>query len=61
MGRLSLEGVSVLLATHSLHLAEDLCHRVGFIRKGSLVDVRKKEEIKSMEGGLEGFFMRLGG
>jgi ABC-2 type transport system ATP-binding protein len=61
LGRLSLEGVSVFLATHSLHLAEDLCHRVGFIGNGALVAIRKKEEIKSMEGGLEGFFMRLGG
>lgn len=60
MGRLSLEGVSVFLATHSLHLAEDLCHRVGFISRGSLVAVREREEIKSTEGGLEGFFMSLG-
>jgi ABC-2 type transport system ATP-binding protein len=59
LGRLSLEGVSVFLATHSLHLAEDLCHRVGFIKDGTLVAIREKEEIKSMEGGLEGLFMRL--
>jgi ABC-2 type transport system ATP-binding protein len=57
--RLSLEGVSVFLATHSLHLAEDLCHRVGFIKEGTLFAIRKKEEIKSVEGGLEGLFMRL--
>ena len=61
LGRLSLEGVSVFLATHSLHLAEDLCHRIGFIKKGKLVAVRKREEIKGMEGGLEGFVVRLGG
>ncbi|MEJ2683387.1 MAG: ABC transporter ATP-binding protein [Candidatus Sulfobium sp.] len=60
MGRLSLKGVSVLLATHSLHLAEDLCHRIGFIRGGTLVSINEKEEIKGMEGGLEGLFMRLG-
>lgn len=58
--RLSLEGVSVFLATHSLHLAEDLCHRVGFIKKGQLLATRKKEEIKNVEGGLEAFFLRLG-
>lgn len=61
MGRLSLEGVSVFLATHSLHLAEDLCHRIGFIKKGKLVAIKKREEIKKMEGGLEGFVVRLGG
>lgn len=61
MGRLSIEGVTVFLATHSLHIAEDLCHRVGFINKGRLAAIREKEEIKKMEGGLEGFFMKLGG
>jgi ABC-2 type transport system ATP-binding protein len=60
LGRLSLEGVSVFLATHSLHLAEDLCHRVGFIKKGELLATRNKEEIKNIEGGLEAFFLRLG-
>lgn len=60
IGSLSLKGVSVFLATHSLHLAEDLCHRIGFIRDGSLVSISRKEEIKGMEGGLEGLFMRLG-
>ena len=32
---LSSKGVTIFLATHSLHIAEELCHRVGFINKGS--------------------------
>jgi ABC-2 type transport system ATP-binding protein len=58
MQRLSSEGVTIFLATHSLHIAEELCDRVGLISKGSLVDLKKKEEIV-IEGGLEGLFLKI--
>ncbi|NCO83518.1 MAG: ABC transporter [Nitrospirae bacterium CG22_combo_CG10-13_8_21_14_all_44_11] len=58
---LSSKGVTIFLATHSLHFAEELCHRVGFINKGSVISIKTKEEIKGMEGGLEGLFMEIGG
>ncbi len=54
-------GVTVFLATHSLHIAEELCNRVGFIKKGGLVAVRDSSEIHSAEGGLEGLFLRISG
>lgn len=57
---LSAKGVTIFLATHSLHIAEDLCHRVGFINKGSLILIKDREEIKSIEGGLEGLFLKMG-
>ncbi len=57
---LSSKGVTVFLATHSLHIAEELCHRVGFINKGSIISIKTKEEIKGMEGGLEGLFLKMG-
>lgn len=57
---LSTKGVTIFLATHSLHIAEDLCHRVGFINKGSLISIKDREEIKGIEGGLEGLFLKLG-
>jgi ABC-2 type transport system ATP-binding protein len=57
---LSGRGVTVFLATHSLHIAEELCHRVGFILKGSLVSVKDIAEIRGAEGGLEGIFLRMG-
>ncbi|MBI4689239.1 MAG: ABC transporter ATP-binding protein [Nitrospirae bacterium] len=60
MRDLSAKGVTIFLATHSLHIAEELCHRVGFINKGELVAVKNKEEIRGVEGGLEGLFLRLG-
>jgi len=57
---LSTKGVTIFLATHNLHIAEELCHRVGFINKGSLVAIKNREEIKGIEGGLEGLFLRMG-
>jgi ABC-2 type transport system ATP-binding protein len=54
-------GVSIFLATHSLHIAEELCHRIGFINKGSLVAVRQRDEIREAEGGLEGMFLKISG
>lgn len=57
---LSLKGVTLFLVTHSLHIAEELCHRVGFINKGMLTSVRTAAEIKKIEGGLEGLFLSLG-
>ena len=57
---LSSKGVTIFLATHSLHIAEELCHRVGFINKGSVISIKTKEEIKDIEGGLEGLFLKMG-
>jgi ABC-2 type transport system ATP-binding protein len=56
--KLSSEGVTIFLATHSLHIAEELCKRVGLISKGSLLGIKNKEEI-TMEGGLEGLFLKI--
>ncbi len=60
MRDLSSSGITIFLATHSLHIAEELCNRVGFINKGSLVAIKNSEEIKNIEGGLEGLFLRMG-
>ena len=57
---LSAKGVTIFLATHSLHIAEELCHRVGFINKGSIISIKTKEEISGMDGGLEGLFLKMG-
>ena len=57
---LSSKGVTVFLATHSLYIAEELCHRVGFINKGSIISIKTREEINGMEGGLEGLFLKMG-
>ena len=56
--KLSSEGVTIFLATHSLHIAEDLCKRVGLISKGSLICIKNREEFMK-EGGLEGLFLKI--
>jgi ABC-2 type transport system ATP-binding protein len=59
---LASSGVAVFLATHSLHIAAELCQRIGLIREGRLVALKDSREVESFEGGLEGLFIKeLGG
>jgi ABC-2 type transport system ATP-binding protein len=57
---LSAKGVTLFLVTHSLHIAEEVCHRVGFINKGLLTAIKSADEIRTIEGGLEGLFLSMG-
>lgn len=57
---LGAEGVTIFLVTHSLHIAEEICDRIGFINKGTLTSVRTAEEISRIDGGLEGLFLSMG-
>ena len=52
------EGVTIFLATHSLHIAEELCERVGLISRGSLLSVKQREEFLT-EGGLQRVFLNI--
>jgi ABC-2 type transport system ATP-binding protein len=56
--KLSSEGVSIFLATHSLHIAEDLCERVGLISKGILTHIISKEDFKT-KGDLQKLFLEM--
>lgn len=51
-------GTAILLATHSLHIAGEICHRIGLIRDGLITALKPASEIRSADGGLEGFFLR---
>jgi len=61
--RLSKEGVSIFMSTHSLPVAEELCHRIGIIHNGQLVFVDTREQLqvyKQQYGGkLESVFLEL--
>ena len=57
---LSSKGVTLFLVTHSLHIAEEICDRIGFINKGTLTSIRTAEEIRNIDGGLEGLFLSMG-
>lgn len=62
-GRLSQEGVTIFLSTHTLQVAEDMCHRIGIINKGHLVTTgspdRLKEDLQKKDANLEHVFLRL--
>jgi ABC-2 type transport system ATP-binding protein len=59
MRDLSSDGVTIFLATHSLHIAQDLCHKAGIIRKGSLAAIVGREDFSGESGGLEEMFIKL--
>lgn len=57
------EGVAILMSTHSLHIAEEICSRIGVIKDGKLIfdgDISGLEKFKVNESeNLEDFFLRL--
>jgi ABC-2 type transport system ATP-binding protein len=61
--RLSEQGVTVFLSTHTLQVAEDLCHRIGIINKGRLVTTgspeRLKQDMQTSDADLEHVFLKL--
>ena len=57
------QGKTIFMSTHTLSVAENLCHRIGIIHKGSLVALGTMAELKSLanlhEGDLEEIFIRV--
>ncbi|MBI4822801.1 MAG: ABC transporter ATP-binding protein [Nitrospirae bacterium] len=54
---MSARGITVFLATHILHIAGELCHRVGLLNKGLLTEVKHRDEFLSRDAGLEALFL----
>ena len=61
--RLAKQGVTVLMSTHTLKVAEDVCDRIGIIHKGSLIALGTINDLKrdahAAEADLEQVFIRL--
>lgn len=61
--RYAASGMSILLSTHSLNVAEEVAHRLAIIHKGSIITVgtlaRIREETGRLEGDLEDIFLQL--
>jgi ABC-2 type transport system ATP-binding protein len=60
--RLSAEGTTVFLSTHSLDIAQELAHRIGIVDHGRLIgcgtlDVLRRQA--NSDGSLEDVFLRL--
>jgi len=60
---LAKNGTTVFLSTHSISVAEEICHRIGIIRKGRLISCGTMAEIhrqaRSSNGNLESVFLEL--
>lgn len=46
--RYAAEGMAILLSTHSLNVAEELCDRLGIMQRGSLVAIGTLSEFRSL-------------
>ena len=60
---LAKKGTTLFMSTHTLAVAEDVCHRIGIIHKGRLVATGTIEDLKQsarvQEGDLERIFLAL--
>jgi ABC-2 type transport system ATP-binding protein len=60
---LSRRGTTIFMSTHTLAVAEDVCHRIGIIHKGHLIATGTIEELmhqaQLQEGDLEKVFLIL--
>jgi len=58
----SLAGMTVLVSTHQLSIAEEMCDRIGIINDGKLIAVGTREELRRQSGSagaLEETFLAL--
>ena len=60
---LAKNGTTVFLSTHSISVAEEICHRIGIIQKGRLVACGTMDELHRLAAGphrsLESVFLEL--
>ncbi len=56
-------GTTIFLSTHSISVAEEICHRIGIIQKGRLIACAAMDELydqaKTKNGNLESVFLEL--
>jgi len=60
---LARKGVALFMSTHTLGIAEEMCHRIGIIHEGHLIALGTKEDLreqaKSSDDRLENLFLKL--
>jgi ABC-2 type transport system ATP-binding protein len=63
--RMSAHGVAILMSTHTLEVAEEMCDRISIILKGRIIARGTVSELRSMAGNpddqLTGVFLKLTG
>jgi ABC-2 type transport system ATP-binding protein len=59
------KGVGIFMSTHSLGIAEAMCHRIGIIQKGKIIALGSVEDLRRLaqkhEGDLEDIFLEITG
>ena len=62
---LAKKGVSIFMSTHTLELAEEVCHRIGILNEGRVIALGTMEELrekaKTTDARLEPLFLKLTG
>src|SRR6187551_1129061 len=63
--RMSERGVAILMSTHTLEVAQEMCHRISIILKGRIIAQGTVDEVRALAGGgddhLTAVFLRLTG
>jgi ABC-2 type transport system ATP-binding protein len=63
--RMAGHGVGILMSTHTLEVAQEMCHRISIIHKGRIIAQGTVDEVRRLAGGedehLTGIFLRLTG
>ena len=63
--RMSGQGVAILMSTHTLEVAQEMCHRISIILKGRIIAQGTVEDVRRMSGGgddqLTSVFLKLTG
>jgi ABC-2 type transport system ATP-binding protein len=64
--RMSERGVAILMSTHTLEVAQEMCHRISIIQKGRIIAQGTVDEVRRIAGGttddhLTSVFLKLTG
>jgi ABC-2 type transport system ATP-binding protein len=63
--RMSERGVAILMSTHTLEVAQEMCHRISIIQRGRIIAQGTVDEVRQMAGSageqLTEVFLRLTG
>ena len=63
--QMSAHGVAILMSTHTLEVAEEMCHRMSIIVRGQIIARGTVDDVRRLAGGGDGqltdAFLRLTG
>src|SRR5687768_16562866 len=64
--RMSERGVAILMSTHTLEVAQEMCHRISIIQKGRIIAQGTVDDVRRISGGatddqLTSVFLKLTG